>query len=202
MNAQTDVLAATTDGQHILGAALTGSGITLSDIGVNVSPAECSLSSPLTTGPVLDATLPVTVNAAVADTAINQLITSPQSNLAFLTYTNGGTTTGATLPYYVPGSGQVNYVTLTGNSAITAPLAGAFTPDDKLFFVSTAGDNKIHYISIPTTVNSSTPPTDSKQISPNLPACTPVIDAGCMLTAPTTDPVPATVIVVRPRSTT
>ena len=202
VNAQTDVLAATTDGQHILGAALTGSGVTLSDIGVNVSPAECSLSSPLSTGPVLDATLPVTVNAAVADTAINQLITSPQSNLAFLTYTNSGTTTGATLPYYVPGSGQVNYVTLTGNSAITAPLAGAFTPDDKYFFVSTAGDNKIHYISIPTTVNSSTPPTDTKQISPNLPACTPVLDSGCTLTAPTTDPVPATVIVVRPRSTT
>lgn len=202
VNAQTDILAATTDGQHILGAAVTGSGVTLSDIGVNVSPAVCSLSSPLTTGPVLDTTLPVTVNAAVSDTAINQLITSPQSNLAFLTYTNSGTTTGATLPYYVPGSGQVNYVTLTGSSAITAPLAGTFTPDDKYFFVSTAGDNKIHYISIPTTVNSSTPPTDAKQISPNLPACTPVLDAGCTLTAPTTDPVPATVIVVKPRSTT
>ncbi len=106
VNAQTDVLAATTDGQHILGAAVTGSGVTLSDIGVVVSPAECSLSSPLSTGPTLEATLPVTVNAATADTAINQLITSPQSNLAFLTYTNSGTTTGATLPYYMPGSGR------------------------------------------------------------------------------------------------
>jgi hypothetical protein len=202
VNAQTDVLAATTDGQHILGAAVTGSGVTLTDIGVDVSPAECSLSSPLSTGPVVDATLPVTLNTAVADTAINQLITSPQSNLAFLTYTNGGSTTGATLPYYVPGSGQINYVTLTGSTAITAPVAGAFTPDDKTFFVSTTGDNKIHYISIPTAVSSSTPPTDTQQISPNLPACTPVTDLGCTLTAPTTDPVPATVIVVKPRSTT
>jgi sugar lactone lactonase YvrE len=202
VNAQTDLLAATTDGKHILGAALTGSGVTLSDIGVDVSPAVCSLSSPLSTGPAIEATLPVTVNAAVADTAINQLVTSPQSNLAFLTYTNSGTTTGATLPYYVPGSGQINYVTLTGSSAITAPLAGTFTPDDKLFFVSTAGDNKIHYINIPTSVSSSTPPTDSQQISPNLPACIPVTDAGCTLTTPTTDPVPATVIAVKPRSTT
>jgi sugar lactone lactonase YvrE len=202
VNAQTDVLAATTDGKHILGAALTGSGVTLSDIGVDVSPAECSLSSPISTGPSIEATLPVTVNAAVADTAINQLVTSSQSNLAFLTYSNSGTTTDATLPYYVPGSGTVSYVTLTGNSAITAPLAGAFTPDDKYFFLSTAGDNKIHYITIPTEVNSSTPPTDSQQISPNLPACTPVSDAGCTLTTTTTDPVPATVIVVKPRSTT
>jgi hypothetical protein len=148
---------------------------------------------------VLDASLPVTVNAA---NSVNQVVASPQSNLAFLTYTNNGATTGATLPYYVPGSGTVNYVTLAGSTAITAPIAGAFTPDSTLFFVSTAGDNKIHYISIPTTISPSTPPTDTQQISPNLPACRPVLDVGCTLTTPTTNPVPATVIVVKPRSTT
>ena len=198
---ETDVLAATTDGQHILGAAATASGVTLSDIGVDVSPAECTLSAPLSTGPVLNATLPVTLNAAPADTTLNQVIASPQSNLAFLTYTDNGTTTGATLPYYVPGSGTVNYVPLTGSSAITAPLAGAFTPDDKLFFVSTAGDNMIHYISVPL-VASDPAHADTQQISPNLPACTPGLDAGCTLTAPTTNPVPATAIAVKPRSTT
>jgi hypothetical protein len=194
---QTDVLAATTDGQHILGAAFTGGAITLSDIGVDVSPAVCSLSVPLTTGPIVDATLPVAVNA----TAVNQIVTSPQSNLAFLTYSNNGTTTGAQLPYYVPGSGTVSYVTLTGNSAITAPVAGAFTPDDKLFFVSTAGDNMIHYISIPAVVGPSTPPTDTQQISPSLPACNPSIDAGCKFSGSGTI-VPATAIAVKPRSTT
>jgi sugar lactone lactonase YvrE len=199
LSVQTDVLAATTDGKHILGAAVTGSAITLNDIGVNVSPAQCSLSAPLTTGPTLDATLPVAVNAV---TAIDQVVTSPQSNLAFITYTNNGSTTGASLPYYVPGSGSIQSVALTGNSAITAPVAGTFTPDDKLFFVSTAGDNKIHYISIPAAVTPSTPPIDTQQISPNLPACRPVIDAGCTLTTPTSNPVPATVIVVKPRSTT
>jgi hypothetical protein len=201
VDVQTDVLAATTDGQHILGAANTGSEITLSDIGVDVSPAECTLSAPLSTGPTLNATLPVTLNAAAADTSLDQVIASPQSNLAFLTYTNSGTATGATLPYYVPGSGMVNYVPLTGSSAITAPLAGAFTPDDTLFFVSTAGDNMIHYISVPL-VATDPAHADTQQISPNLPACTPGLDAGCTLTAPTTNPVPATVIAVKPRSTT
>jgi len=199
LNVQTDVLAATTDGKHILGAAVSAGAVTLNDIGVSVSPAECSLSTPLSTGAVLDASLPVTVNAA---NSVNQVVASPQSNLAFLTYTNNGATTGATLPYYVPGSGTVNYVTLAGSTAITAPIAGAFTPDSTLFFVSTAGDNKIHYISIPTTISPSTPPTDTQQISPNLPACRPVLDVGCTLTTPTTNPVPATVIVVKPRSTT
>ena len=90
-------------------------------------------------------------------------MTSPASNLAFITYS--GATPGAQLPYYQPkasGAGTVNYVTLTGSSAITAPVAGAFSPDDKLFFVSTAGDNQIHYISIPASISSTTPPTDTQ----------------------------------------
>jgi hypothetical protein len=82
---------------------------------------------------------------------------------------------------------------------------GAFSPDDTLFFVSTAGDNLIHYISIPTSVTTATPPTDSQQIAPNLPACIPVsaggTDLGCTY-AGTDSVVPATVIEVKPRSTT
>jgi hypothetical protein len=141
----------------------------------------------------------------VSATAVNQVVASPASNLAFITYNALASNTNAQLPYYVPNSsaisssssaaGTVGYVTLTGGSAISAPLAGAFSPDDKLFFVSTAGDNKIHYISVPTL-------TDTQQIAPNLPACTPGTDLGCTLTSPTTNPVPATVIAVKPRSTT
>jgi hypothetical protein len=37
---QTDALAATTDGKHILGAAVIGGGVTLTDIGVNIPTAE------------------------------------------------------------------------------------------------------------------------------------------------------------------
>jgi hypothetical protein len=145
----------------------------------------------------------LTVNA----NAINQVVASPVSNLAFVTY--NGTGTGAQLPYYLPAAngapGTVGYVTLKGGSAITAPLAGTFTADDSIFFVSTAGDNQIHYISIPANPSAATPPTDTQQISPNLPACTPVSaggnDVGCAFSGTGTI-VPATVIVAVPRSTT
>ena len=90
--------------------------------------------------------------------------------------------------------GAVHYLPLTGSS-VTAPLAGVFSPDDTTFFVSTAGDNMIHYIDVKTLK-------DLQQIAPNLPSCTPGADQGCLLTSPTTNPVPATVIAVKPRTTT
>jgi len=212
--ARTDVLAATTDGQHILGAAVIGGGVTLSDIKVSIPNGDCpgaggSTLQALTIPSTLNPQLPLNVQA----TAVNQVLASPASNLAFITYS--GTTPGALLPYYQPqisGAGTVNYLTLSDcpatnpaypcNATITAPLAGAFSPDNKLFFVSTAGDNQIHYISIPASISPATPPTDMQQISPNLTACTPGDDPGCLLTAPTSHPVPATVIAVKPRSTT
>jgi DNA-binding beta-propeller fold protein YncE len=84
---------------------------------------------------------------------------------------------------------------LTGSSAITAPIAGAFSPDNTLFFVSTAGDNLIHYINTSTL-------TDTQQINPNLPACAPGSDPGCLITTPVSGSVPATAIAVKPRATT
>jgi len=156
------------------------------------------------------------VNAA----AVNQVVTGsvPQNtasqtvaaNLAFVTYSpSSPSNTNAQLPYYIPAAGNApgafNYVTFSGGSAVSAPLAGAFSPDNTIFFVSTAGDNKIHYISIPPTVNASTPPTDTQQISPNLPACTSPanggVDAGCVYSG-TGTVVPVTAIAVKPRSTT
>jgi hypothetical protein len=208
---QSDVLTATTDGKHILGAALLGGGITLSDITVTVPAAACPSSTVGTTQTLSPLPIVSSVNqlalAGVNATSINQIVASPVSNLAFVTY--NGNNTGAQLPYYVPGTGgaagTVGYVALTGSSAITAPLAGAFTSDDAIFFVSTAGDNKIHYITIPANPSAATPPTDSQQISPNLPACTPVSaggnDVGCTYTGTGTI-VPATAIAVVPRSTT
>jgi hypothetical protein len=101
----------------------------------------------------------------------------------------------------------VGYLTLGGSAAaaITAPVAGAFSPDNALFFVSTAGDNLVHYISVPL-VSTNPAKADTEQIAPGLPACTPVsaggLDPGCTLTTPTTNPVPATVITVTPRATT
>jgi trimeric autotransporter adhesin len=216
---ETDALAATTDGAHIIGAALGGGGITLSDIGVTIptttgtngiqTPAQCAATSAGVLSPLnLTHTLaqaPVTVNA----TSVNQVVTSPAAvvqgtavapySLSFITY--NGTTAGASLPYYkqVTGAttalGTVGYVTLNGASAVTAPVAGAFSPDASLFFVSTSGDNQIHYINTTTL-------TDTQQISPNLPACAPGSDPDCTITTPQSAPVPATAIAVKPRSTT
>ncbi len=210
---QSDVLTATTDGKHVLTAAMQGGGVTLSDINVTIPSGACPAATAGSTSSQLN---PLTIqhastaftqaSLAVNATTLNEIVTSPVSNLSFVLY--NGSTTGANLPYYIPGSngaaGTVGYVTLDGSSAITAPIAGAFTPDDSIFFVSTAGDNKVHYIKIPTDPLA-TAPTDSQQFSPNLPACTPISaggqDAGCTYTG-TDTVVPATKIVVVPRSTT
>jgi hypothetical protein len=215
-----DVLAATADGEHILGAAYAGGGVTFNDISVAipttttasgaVTPAPCP---PATAGVLTPLMITHTVNPpqtlTISATAVNQIVTSPSAvtqgtgtaptNLSFITY--NGVTPNATLPYYTQTFGSaapgppVKYVTLNGASAITAPVAGAFSADSTYFFVSTSGDNLIHYI------NTSTM-TDSQQINLNLPACTPGADPNCTLTAPTTSSVPATAIAVKPRSTT
>jgi hypothetical protein len=226
--AQTDVLAATTDGQHILGASTSGSSITLSDIGVTIPALNClppeyidappvpnpnyplllgDTLSPLVLQTSLTQPLPITATAAV----INQVVPSPTSSLAFITYTppTTGAATGVKLPFYVPGSSALSYVPFKGSlaSSITAPLTGAFTPDNALFFVSTAGDNMIHYISVPL-VTTTPANADTQQISPNLPACTSITnggtDLGCAYSGPNpgTAIVPATAIAVKPRSTT
>jgi hypothetical protein len=227
---QTDALVATTDGRHILGASATGNAVTLSDIGVTIPadsclPPESSVNYPLTNGDqlsplLLTNTLSTMQLTEVNATAINQVVASPESNLAFITYTADASNSNALLPYYVPAVpatsttpatpsilGYVPLTTQKGGTAPIAPLAGAFTPDDQYFFVSTAGDNMIHYISIPATVSASTPPADKQQINPSLPACTPVSaggnDLGCTYSGNGNGAiVPATAIAVKPRSTT
>jgi hypothetical protein len=190
----------------------------LSDIGVTIPSLNCLSQDsnddllPLASGDTLSSLqLTHTVSeiplSGVSPTAINQVIASPQSNLAFITYTAPETNTNATLPYYLPATSStpytLGYIPLTSQSGGTspiAPLAGAFTPDDKLFFVSTAGDNMIHSISVPL-VTTSPATADTKQISPNLPACSPTTDTSCTFSGSGTY-VPATVVAVKPRSKT
>jgi hypothetical protein len=222
VNVQSDALVATTDGQHILGASAASNVITLADIDVSIPSLNCLQPDAMANG---DALLPLlltnTVNTLqitppggagnVAATAINQVVASPESNLAFITYTANANNSNALLPYYLPGSGgaagTAGYVTLNGSANVIAPLAGAFTPDDKFFFVATAGDNMIHFISIPHVVSPASPPTDTQQISPNLPACSPItaggVDAGCTYSGPSSvTVVPVTAIAIKPRATT
>ncbi len=235
VNVTTSVLGATSNGQHMLGASLSGSSITLDDIGLAISatplcpeattgapPNQVETMTPLSTNPTLDGT--VNLTSVTNATAVNQIVTgtAPTTNstttaapIAFVTYSTPSTaTTAAQLPFYLPqasGAGPVGYVKFADASSSTpptAPLAGAFSTDNSIFFVSTAGDNEIHFISVPPSVSIATPPTDSQQYSPALPACTPVSaggnDAGCLYpVAPSpTTVVPATVITVKPRSVT
>jgi len=244
VNVLTNVLGATNDGAHILGASLSGSSITLDDIGLSIPPDSIHPSalcpetttgtppnqvetmSPLSTNPTLNGAVNLTgvtdasaVNQVVTGAAPTSTSTTTAAPIAFVTYSTPSTsTTAVQLPYYLPqpsGIGPTGYVKFADNSSATpptAPLAGVFSPDNSIFFVSTSGDNEIHLISIPTNVNTTTAaPTDSQQYSPNLPACTPVAeggnDAGCLyptaLPAPTpATVVPATVITVKPRSVT
>ncbi len=214
VNTDTDVLAATADGLHILGATAQGNSgapaaISLSDIAVKIPSTECPRSS---TGQLEALSIQHTLNQTTVNvdaTAVNAIVTSPAavkqgvntagSSLSFVLY--NGATAGATLPYYVQTTaetnslGTVGYLTLTGSTAVTAPVAGAFSPDNTLFFVSTSGDNKIHYID---TVSLK----DTQQISPNLPACTPGSDPDCKLIGTPPSVVPATAIWVKPRATT
>lgn len=210
---QSDVLTATTDGDHILGATIQGGGITLSDINVTIPTGACPAQTPGTSSSQLNPLVfqhpgtPYTQSSFnVNATALHSIVASPVSNLAFILYT--GSSANASLPYYVPASkgaaAKVGSVTLTGNSLITAPVAGAFTSDNSIFFVSTAGDNMIHNISIPANPLT-TAPTDTQQISPNLPSCTPVSaggqDAGCTFSGSGTV-APTSAIAIAPRSTT
>ena len=215
--APTDVLSSTPDGEHVLGAAMVGGGVQLSDINVSIpfnaasgtaTGGAAGIVNLPDTCPQSGATLdPLTIThpnpttqaavSGITATALNQLVTSPSSDLTFLTY--AGSTAGATLPYYTPGAsgaaGTVNYVTFGDSGAVTAPVAGAFSLDNQYFFVSTVGDNQIHFINTSTLQ-------DTQQLSPGLPACTPGSDPDCLNTSTTTTTVPTTVILVKSRSTT
>ena len=185
-------------------------------------PNQVQTMTPLSTNPTLNGSVNLTgiTNAAAIDQIVpgeapTTASVTTAAPIAFVTYNAPtGSTAVAQLPYYLPqasGIGPLGYVTFADSSSATpptAPLAGAFSPDNSTFFVSTAGDNEIHLLSIPTNVSASAPPTDTQQISPNLPACTPVTaggnDAGCLYpSAPGPNTVvPATTIAIKPRSVT
>jgi len=227
---ETEVLAATSGGNHILGASLNGNSINLTDIGVTIStvapnavcpgvgpsaPAQGGTLFPLTTKPVVNGPLSLTAvtNAAIVNQVVTGVAPSTASvttaaPIAFVTYTPNASAAVAQLPYYLPqssGAGTLGYVTFADSTSATpptAPLAGAFSPDNTTFFVSTSGDNEIHFIAIPLNLGPSSPPTDTQQFSPNLPGCDPAIDAGCLFKGTPGTIVPATAIAVRPRAVT
>lgn len=189
-----DHLTATYDGAHILGA--TASPAQIEDVSLSIQQGACpsgntgltftqnaTAPTPQTTGPVSGT---YTFNATalgVSPTEITGVVTSPDSTMSFVTYnaTNGS----GILPAYAPSTtygaaGTLNPVQLSGGA--TAPITGAFSPDDTLFFVGTAGDNLLHLISVPGLQDTQT--IDPKLVSPSGAA------------------VPVQFIAVQPRATT
>ncbi len=172
VGATTEHLAATNDGNHILGASLSQG---LTDISVAIPIGPCP---PTNTGIQLSPTFNQYPLAGISPSEIDQVVASPDSSVAFVTY-NSASATGL-LPAYVPSTRTLSNVQLSGTAQ--APIAGIFSPDETVFFVSTSGDNLIHFIN-PVTL------TDTQTINPNL-------------TDPNGKPVVPQMLAVKPRPTT
>lgn len=150
----TDRIAATNDGNHILGVTATTAAPLLNDLTVTIPIGSCPTAG-LTFGSAASGTFLTGVTA----TAITGVVPSSDSSVAFITYTG----TGGVLPSYAPatsGLGTVGSVKLSGTAI--APVAGVFSADNLTFYTGTTGDNLVHIINRTTL-------TDTKTIAPNLP---------------------------------
>jgi len=173
----TDHVAATNDGMHIFGAGLA-QGFT--DINVAIPTGPCPGTN---TGIQLTPTFNQLPLSGISPSEIDQVVASPDSNIAFVTY-NSASATGL-LPAYQPSAsagqpGTLTNVQLSGTAQ--APISGIFSPDETVFFVGTSGDDLIHFVD-PATLK------DTQTINPNL-------------TDPNGKPVPVQMLAVKPRATT
>ena len=184
-------LTATADGNHVLGAG----GATFSDTWLFEDPTKQTPGAPTGacpayTGPPL--TLTTSVNTGglpVTPTEIDQVVSSPDSSVAFVTYTDAAGT--GLLPYYNPSTTAGAFGTLGAVQLSTgagAPVAGVFSPDGTIFFTSTSGDNLVHMVNTTTL-------TDTQTLNPSL-TSDPAATGG------KTVPVPAQFLAVKSRSTT
>ncbi len=175
-----DHLATTTNGKHVVSA--TANPAELVDANV-VVPTEasanaagaCPTSTNTVNGATVTSTIPLEIAnpnnftqslAAFAPSLIHQVVTSPDSSLAVVTYEQANPTAGnALLPVYrIPAAGVAGALTpvkLTGAQA-TTPVAAIFSPDYSQIFVSTGGDANMHIVSTRDL-------TDTVQFNPNLP---------------------------------
>jgi hypothetical protein len=166
-----DVLTATNDGKHILGATATAPA-RINDLAVTLPtalgygssvtvPAAC----PTTVTPVTSYHFTSTNTAhnltGPTITSINGVVASPNSSLAFVTYDGSS----GLLPEYIPYTGAVSNITLgNGATAASAPVSGIFSTDNLTFWTGTSSDNQVHTFSI-----SGTTPTETGVIVPKLP---------------------------------
>jgi hypothetical protein len=159
----TTQLTATADGNHILGADTTSFSDILLGATAGAAPAGVPTNAcPSFTGPPLTvAANPISATLPVAATEIDQVVSSPDSSLAFVTYTAGAAT--GVLPYYQPlNTGALgNLATVQLSSGAQAPIVGIFSPDGSIFFTGTSGDDLVHLVDTTTL-------TDTQTIDPKL----------------------------------
>ncbi len=163
-----DHVAATNDGAHIFGANTTTifdvQHSPTTDAGNVIAPSgACPGVSGTTPGVLaINTTLRQLALTGVTPTQIDQVLASPDSSRAFVTYTAAAAT--GLLPLYTPsptlgGTGTLNNLQLAAGAV--DPIAGVFSPDSSLFFASTTGDNLIHVVN-------TTTQTDTEQLNPQL----------------------------------
>jgi len=162
--AQTDRIAATTDGNHILGATVQGGSPTLNDIAVTL-PVTTPCPQPPNGVPVgfFQSSFTSHPLSSITASQIDDVVPASNSALAFVTYTGSS----GLLPEYIPASGTVKYLQLAnGATTATAPLSGVFSTDNLTFYVG-ASDGQVHLISI-----NGTTATETGVLQPALPLAT------------------------------
>jgi hypothetical protein len=169
----TDQIAATTDGNHILGAHASGGAATISDIDLNLPKASaCPTVIPTDYFPSSFSTQPL---AGVNAGSITGVVASSNSAAAFVTYTapSSSSVTNALLPLYlIPATGQgtLQYIPLTnGATPNTAPVSGVFSTDNFTFYAGTSGDDQVHLISLAYTKGAVPTASESGVLAPQLP---------------------------------
>lgn len=159
------VLAATTDGKHILGADLpTGSSTPVLNDLLLPSLPQNALDCTIASGPVTFSSSPSAHTLpGITASSVDAVVPATNSALAFITYTGSS----GLLPEYVPATGQVTDFQLgNGSTAATAPLSGVFSTDNLNFYVGDS-DGIVHLLSI-----NGTTATETGVLKPALPNAT------------------------------
>jgi hypothetical protein len=162
-----DRIAATPDGDHILGATATAPA-SLQDLALNL-PIQTECPQATLTAPsapvVFNSTNTTHVLTGVTATAITGVVPSTNSAVAFVTYTGTGAT-GSQLPMYIPSTGTLSEISLPG---AIAPVSGVFSTDNLTFYTGTAGDNIVHEVSVTYPATGNPTAAQSGTITPALP---------------------------------
>ncbi|WP_353066013.1 hypothetical protein RBB77_07140 [Tunturibacter psychrotolerans] len=157
---QTDRIATTNDGIHVLGATINPTP-TLVDLalshpatkyvlaGPGLPPGECPEAD--SSGNTIPQLFPASTVFSgpipgITATAITGVFPTSDSKIAFVTYLGSG----AVVPTYTPqptGPGTLGSIPLsTALGTPIAPVIGVVSADNQTFFAGTSGDNAVHLI--------------------------------------------------------